>query len=249
MRGHSFVTRAQWQDSAAALASRAERKGSAAVTAAAIPDERAQQDPHGACIADERQELDNAQFAQTVTGVAALFAAAGLGAGDVLAIMLPNRVELVTSMFAAWRLGAAVTPVNPSLTAREAQYQIDDAAARLIVADDASAQKLRRGGQPIIWVDDVTSPARPKVPVPTTSAPDTLALLIYTSGTTGRPKGVMLDHATSARRWIGSSLGSRCPATLAACWCCRSSTSTGSWPVSCRRSWPAARRSSPSDST
>ncbi len=195
MRGHSFVTRAQWQDSAAALASRAERKGSAAVTAAAIPDERAQQDPHGACIADERQELDNAQFAQTVTGVAALFAAAGLGAGDVLAIMLPNRVELVTSMFAAWRLGAAVTPVNPSLTAREAQYQIDDAAARLIVADDASAQKLRRGGQPIIWVDDVTSPARPKVPVPTTSAPDTLALLIYTSGTTRRPKRVVLDHA------------------------------------------------------
>jgi acyl-CoA synthetase (AMP-forming)/AMP-acid ligase II len=28
----------------------------------------------------------------------------------VLAIMLPNRVELITSMFAAWRLGAAVTP-------------------------------------------------------------------------------------------------------------------------------------------
>ena len=26
-----------------------------------------------------------------------------------------------------------------------------------------------------------------------------LAMLIYTSGTTGRPKGVMLDHATSPR--------------------------------------------------
>jgi acyl-coenzyme A synthetase/AMP-(fatty) acid ligase len=41
----------------------------------------------------------------------------------VLAIMLPNRVELVTSMFAALRLGAAVTPVNAALTAQEARYR------------------------------------------------------------------------------------------------------------------------------
>jgi acyl-CoA synthetase (AMP-forming)/AMP-acid ligase II len=165
------------------------------VTAAAVPDERAQQDPRGACIADERQELDNARFAQTVTAVAAVFAAAGLGPGDVLAIMLPNRVELVTSMFAAWRLGAAVTPVNPALTAREARYQIDDAAANVIVADEEATRKLRGVDQPIIAVEDLASPAVPEIPVPVTVTPDTLALLIYTSGTTGRPKGVMLDHA------------------------------------------------------
>lgn len=73
--------------------------------AAAIPDERAARDPAGACIADKRQELDNAHFTQTVSVVAALLADAGLRRGDVLAIMLPNRVELITSMFAAWRLG------------------------------------------------------------------------------------------------------------------------------------------------
>ena len=67
-------------------------------------------------------------------------AAAGLGPGDVLAIMLPNRVELVTSMFAAWRLGAAVTPVNAALTMQEARYQIDDAGAAVVVADGASAE-------------------------------------------------------------------------------------------------------------
>ena len=70
-----------------------------------------------------------------MTALAAVFAAAGLRRGGVLAIMLPNRVELVTSMFAAWRLGAAVTPVNPALTAQEARYQIDDAGATLVVAD------------------------------------------------------------------------------------------------------------------
>jgi acyl-CoA synthetase (AMP-forming)/AMP-acid ligase II len=54
----------------------------------------------------------------------------------------------VTSMFAAWRLGAAVTPVNPALTAQQARYQIDDAAATLVVADDGSAVKLQDIGRP-----------------------------------------------------------------------------------------------------
>ena len=86
------------------------------MTAAAIPEERALRAPGGACIADQRQELDNQSFALIVSAVAGRLAAAGLSAGDVLAIMVPNRVEFVTSMFAAWRLGAAVTPVNAALS-------------------------------------------------------------------------------------------------------------------------------------
>jgi len=166
--------------------------------AAAIPDERAARDPAGAAIADERQELDNARFAQTVAAVAALLADAGLRRGGVLAVMLANRVELITAMFAAWRLGAAVTPVNPALTGQEARYQIDDAGANLVVADGASAAKLAGGGHRIIPVEDVTSPARPREPVPAQAEPGTPALLIYTSGTTGRPKGVILDHRNVA---------------------------------------------------
>ena len=111
-------------------------------TAATLPDQRARRNPRGSCLADERQALDNAQFATAVAAAAARLAEAGLGRGDVLAIMMQNRVELVTSMFAAWRLGAAVTPVNPALTSQEAWYQLEDADATLVVADAASAAKL-----------------------------------------------------------------------------------------------------------
>jgi hypothetical protein len=62
----------------------------AAVTAAAIPEERALRDSPEACIADERQELDDTQFAQTVTAVAGVFGAfeqrhGGRVAGEVVA--------------------------------------------------------------------------------------------------------------------------------------------------------------------
>lgn len=66
----------------------------------------------------------------------------GVGRGDVVAVVLPNSVELITIMFAAWRLGAALTPVNPALTKPEAQYQVSDSGARLVVADDSSLSQV-----------------------------------------------------------------------------------------------------------
>jgi long-chain acyl-CoA synthetase len=185
-----------------------------AATAAASPDQRARRNPRGPCLADERQALDNTQFATAVAVAAARLAEAGLGRGDVLAIMMQNRVELVTSMFAAWRLGAAVTPVNPALTPQEARYQLEDADATLVVADGASAAKLGNG-RPIIDVSTLTAAGAADAP-PDVSTPDGLALLIYTSGTTGRPKGVMLDHANVSAtaelivRWFGMDTDTRC---------------------------------------
>jgi long-chain acyl-CoA synthetase len=186
----------------------------ALLTAAALPDERARRDPHGSCVADDQQELDNARFADTVARVAARLAAAGLNAGDLLAIMLPNRIELITSMFAAWRLGAAVTPIDPALTAQEARYQVADAGTALIVTDEASAAKLGDAGAIISVADLIAAPEAAAPPVAAT--PDSHALLIYTSGTTGRPKGVMLDHANIAATgerivdWLRMDADTRC---------------------------------------
>jgi len=158
---------------------------------AALPDARAAAAPDGACIDDDRLELTNAEFAARVRAAAHDFASRGVRAGDVVAVMLPNRVELVVVMFAAWRLGAALTPINPALTPAEVRYQLTDSASRLLVVDGAPVDAP---GLDILDIADLAmSPfaddTEPRVD------PTRLALLIYTSGTTGQPKGVMLDHA------------------------------------------------------
>jgi long-chain acyl-CoA synthetase len=158
---------------------------------AALPDRRADLAPDALCVDDDRLELTNAEFAARVRAVAHDFRARGVRPGDVVAVMLPNRVELVVVMFAAWRIGAALTPINPSLTAAEAGYQIVDSGARLLVCNGAPAGV---GGVAILNVADLpTSP--PATDTDPHVQPAALALLIYTSGTTGAPKGVMLDHA------------------------------------------------------
>ncbi|MCH5675082.1 class I adenylate-forming enzyme family protein [Streptomyces gilvus] len=157
----------------------------------ALPDSRAARNPTGPCIEDDHRRLDNQEFLTRVHNAAAALRAHGIGAGDVVAAVLPNRLELVVIMFAAWRLGAAVTPVNPALTDPEARHQIEDSGAKAVIADDTRAL----GTLDLATLAEPSSGAeRPVAP----ASSDSLALIIYTSGTTGRPKGVMLDHANIA---------------------------------------------------
>jgi acyl-CoA synthetase (AMP-forming)/AMP-acid ligase II len=161
------------------------------VPLAALPETRAATEPDAPAIADETVALDNAAFADRVARAAALLERHGVGAGDVVAVALPNRLELIVAFFAAWRLGAAATPVNPALTPAEMQYQVADAGAKVVIGDALELDAT------VIGVDELAAErtlhtARAEV------RPDALALLIYTSGTTGKPKGVMLDHANIA---------------------------------------------------
>jgi acyl-CoA synthetase (AMP-forming)/AMP-acid ligase II len=145
------------------------------------------------CVRDENNDLTYAEFAAWVDAVAEQFAEYGVGSGSVVAVMLPNRVELLVSIAAAWRLGAAATPINPVFTANEADYQITDADSVLVINVGPDAPN---GGRQAIAVDDLRREPLGSIPLPEPPvAPDDLGLLIYTSGSTGRPKGVILNHS------------------------------------------------------
>lgn len=157
---------------------------------ASLPDRRAAHEPQGLAISDPRHSLTNEQFLFRVRAAAHHLQERGIGEGDVVAVMLPNRVEFVVLLFAAWRIGAAVTPVNPSLTKPEVHRQVTDSRARLLVLEDLESAPV---SVVALSVDRLYDPGLgPERPRTDSSA---LALLIYTSGTTGVPKGVMLDHA------------------------------------------------------
>lgn len=162
----------------------------ARIIAAARPDSPYADSP---CVRDDRSALTYREFSDRVDVLAGRLRREGLAAGDVLAIMLPNRAELPIAIMAAWRLGAVATPINPAFTQAEARYQIDDsgAAAAIVFGPDAPdlgcrtyrVDDLPISGNPV--ADDDVHP----------TAPAETALLIYTSGSTGRPKGVELTHA------------------------------------------------------
>ena len=156
---------------------------------------RAEKSPDGPCVEDERTRLTSGEFAAAVERLSGGLASLGVGVGDVVATMLSNCVEMVLTLFAAWRMGVTVTPINPALTAGEAAYQLEDSGAKVVIADAASSGKLPEHVR-VVPVEDVGGLDGP--PPPLRAKASDLALLVYTSGTTGRPKGVMLDHANLA---------------------------------------------------
>ena len=159
----------------------------------ALPDARAAQAPEAAAVADDTVELNNADFLDAVRRAGATMRAHRVEPGDVVAIMLPNRAAFVVAMFAAWRLGATVTPISPTLVPAEVSYQVTDAAAKILVVDEPLG--FDAPVQAVLTADELTAAPASTAGEPAAHRDDALALLIYTSGTTGRPKGVMLDHA------------------------------------------------------
>ncbi|MFF4731690.1 class I adenylate-forming enzyme family protein [Streptomyces mirabilis] len=159
---------------------------------ASLPDRRAELDPQGAAVSDGRQSLTNAQLLSGVLRTARQLHDLGIGPGDVVALKLTNRVEFVLLLFAAWRLGATITPVNPSMTDVEVVRQLKDSGARLLVVEDGSETTAGLATVTVGELREHQAPEWDQAPRLDSSA---LALLIYTSGTTGVPKGVMLDHA------------------------------------------------------
>lgn len=166
---------------------------------ALLPLHRAAEAPAADCVDDDRVVYTNRDFDRRVAAVAGDLRRRGIGGGDVVAVMLHNRVELVVLMFAAWRVGAALTPLNPALTVAEVNYQLTDSGAKLVVVDRSMAGTAAGTSEcPALDVTELPSAADDQ---PAATAPDVaddldaLALLIYTSGTTGSPKGVMLDHS------------------------------------------------------
>jgi O-succinylbenzoate-CoA ligase len=159
---------------------------------AELPDLRSAQNPESRCLSDDTTDLNAADFAVAVRRAATVLRAHEVSAGDVVALMLPNNVALVIALFAAWRLGAAVTPINPSLVSAEVAYQVSDSGAKVLVVENP--QEYADVAPSVLAPSDLAvATAQPGEPVELSD--DSLALLIYTSGTTGRPKGVMLDHA------------------------------------------------------
>ncbi len=80
-----------------------------------------------------------------VTTLANALGERGLRHGDRLAVLMTNSIEMIEAIFAGWRLGAIVVPVNFRLVADEVQFILGDCGASVIVVDEGLAPLVGAG--------------------------------------------------------------------------------------------------------
>jgi feruloyl-CoA synthase len=145
------------------------------------------------------------EFAELTRRAASVLRAQGIGAGDRVALLCLNTPGFLIAMFGAWRVGAAVVPINHKLQAPEIDYVLQHSASRLCLVDGALASVAMRVEHAAAWI--ATDSASEGMPLfedllaqasacadHAPPAPDTLAEILYTSGTTGKAKGCLHTH-------------------------------------------------------
>ncbi|MFG1210234.1 AMP-binding protein [Xanthobacter flavus] len=120
----------------------------------------------------------------------------GIGAGDVVAVLMKNSAAFLDLALATSHAGGVFLPINFRLSADEVAYIVENSGAKLLLVDE-ELEKNAAGPAPVVVVDTAAqsdarrlAPGAGRVPaVP--RRPSDLFRLMYTSGTTDRPKGVM----------------------------------------------------------
>jgi 2-furoate---CoA ligase len=168
-------------------------------------------DPNALAIADGDMRMTYAQWYRRISALVSGFDAIGLAAGDHLVTALQNRWEAATLHWACQFAGIVITPVNWRSTANEIDFYVEDAEAKAIVYEDASAVAVTASASaqklPRIALDKVLPSEIAFAALADRAAPDATArvdaqawsVMLYTSGTTAQPKGVpRRQHAERA---------------------------------------------------
>jgi long-chain acyl-CoA synthetase len=132
--------------------------------------------------------------------VAAGLMARGLQTGDRIAIASTNRGEYLAAFLGAMRAGLIPVPVNVKLPSDGMRYIIEDAEAKLLLADSERMDLAH--DIPCIRIDTAFFPAGGGVAASLAVRPEPHqpAMFLYTSGSTGKPKGVVLSH--ESHLWV-----------------------------------------------
>ncbi|MGW6916117.1 non-ribosomal peptide synthase/polyketide synthase [Kitasatospora sp. NPDC054939] len=154
--------------------------------------------PDAVALVGPDASLTYAELDARANRLAHALIARGAGPERLVAVALPRSAELVVTILAVLKTGAAYFPVDPEYPAARIRYMLDDARPVLAVTDSRTRGRLPDGPAGWLVTDDPETAALvagcPVTDPAVAVDPGHPAYVIYTSGSTGKPKGVVATH-------------------------------------------------------
>ena len=140
--------------------------------------------------------IPGAELVERALAGARALAARGIGPGDAVGVLGPNRPEWAVWAWATWAAGATLVPVqlplrvrDPGAFGEQVRSLVETAGCRLVLADPRLVSAV---GSEIGVAWDEPDSAHGADPAP--PSPEDLAVIQFTSGSTAAPKGACLSH-------------------------------------------------------
>ena len=166
--------------------------------------------PNTTAVAFENTLLTYAQLNARANQLAHHLIKLGVGPENIVALALPRSLEMVVTLLAILKAGAAYLPLDADYPPEHLSYMLQDAQPTCLITILEIGQHLAHATQhvSVLYLDntDVVN-AFKQTPNINPCDPDRIqpllsqhpAYVIYTSGSTGRPKGVVIPHQNVVR--------------------------------------------------
>src|SRR6202012_2867027 len=99
------------------------------------------------------EDISYAAFDDRIRRVAGWLSSRGIGADDVVAVLMKNSTAFLELVFAASHIGAGFLPINYRLSRDEVGYIVGNSGARLLAADEEFAA-IAAGDAPVVLLDE-----------------------------------------------------------------------------------------------
>lgn len=117
----------------------------------------------------------------------------GVKKGDIIAIILQRSPEMLITILAILKAGAAYLPIEPGCAVHRIEYMLKDSKVKLILTQMAIKNRLNLSF-PQASIDEIDLSRYQTSNLEKICDGTDLIYVIYTSGSTGKPKGVMIEH-------------------------------------------------------
>ncbi len=162
--------------------------------------QQAVQRPSALALICDRQALTHAELDARANRLAHHLLRHGVRAEDRVGVAVERGLDMVVSVLAILKAGAAYVPLDPSHPPDRLAFMIEDSSMKLVLAHATTEASLpRQAGVAVISLDRLALHDGPAHDPGVSLHEDSLAYVIYTSGSTGRPKGVGVSHQALAR--------------------------------------------------
>lgn len=161
-------------------------------------EEQVKKTPDNVALVFQEQTLTYKQLNEKVNSLAYYLRKHEISSNCIVGVMLNRSFEMMVSILAVLKAGAAYIPIDPEYPEERISYMLSNSKSPILLSQKHLEDKIKN----ISFEGDVIFSDFSNNEIYSLSTsnfkhyikPDDLSYVIYTSGSTGKPKGVTLTH-------------------------------------------------------